>query len=79
MRLVVITILIVALCVVLLSFNILRRKEFPQFDVGGNEEMRRRGIRCFKEEDAAMHGRVCPGGEDAAACKDCNFKNQEKI
>ena len=61
MKLLLLTISIVALCVLLLCFNILRHKEFPQYDVGGNARLRERGIRCFKEEDAALHA-GCPGG-----------------
>lgn len=61
MKLLLLTISIVALCVLLLCFNILRHKEFPQFDVGGNARLRERGIRCFKEEDAALHA-GCPRG-----------------
>ncbi len=67
MKLIILSILIVALCVLLLCFNILlRRKEFPKFDVGSNEEMRKRGIRCFKDEDASFHPRPC---SDCDACE----------
>jgi hypothetical protein len=40
--------------------------------VGSNEEMRRRGIRCYKDEDAALHSSPCPGG-DSEACKECKL------
>ena len=65
MKVLLLSIVIVALCVLLLCFNILRHKEFPQFDVGGNEELRKRGIRCFKDEDAALNH--C----DHVSCSDC--------
>lgn len=85
MKLLLLTIGIVALCVLLLCFNILRHKEFPQFDVGGNEELRKQGIRCFKEEDAALHGAGCPGSGQSGkgqpvdcgqgeACEGCELK-----
>ena len=80
MKLLLLTICIVALCVLLLCFNILRHREFPQFDVGGNTQMRKRGIRCFKEEDAALHAAPCPGKpgrEDCYACQGCEFKQKE--
>lgn len=89
MKLLLLTISIVALCVLLLCFNILRHKEFPQYDVGGNARLRERGIRCFKEEDAALHA-GCPGGGQPGggqsgkgqpvdcgqgeACEGCEFK-----
>ena len=69
--------IVVGLCVLGLGVNILRGKEFPKYDVGSNEEMRRRGIRCFKDEDAALHGKSCQG-QQTEACQDCQFyKNAE--
>ncbi|MBQ7623272.1 MAG: hypothetical protein IJS66_06005 [Bacteroidales bacterium] len=56
-----------------MCFNVIfRKKDFPEFDVGSNEEMRRRGIRCYKDEDAALHRKKCAGKTDDA-CKDCKF------
>ena len=53
---------LVALCVLGLCFNILfRKKDFPHYDVGSNEEMKKRGIRCYKDEDAAIHSKHCRG------------------
>lgn len=45
---------------------------FPQFDVGSNEQMHRMGIRCFKDEDAALHSRKCSGNY-SEACRDCKL------
>ena len=43
-----------------MCFNILfRGRDFPHYDVGSNEEMRKRGIRCYKDEDAALHQTAC--------------------
>lgn len=57
-----------------LCFNIIvRKKDFPQFDVGSNEEMRRRGIRCFKDVDAEAQGLTCTGPGTSEACKDCKL------
>ena len=67
-----VVVVIVALCVLGLSVGILRGRGFPQYDVGSNEEMHRRGIRCFKDEDAAVHGRSCAGNQ-SDACLDCQF------
>lgn len=64
---------VVALCVFGLCFNIIfRKKEFPKYDVGSNEEMRKRGIRCYKDEDAALHSRKCTG-DYSEACKECKL------
>ena len=67
---------LVALCVLALSVGILAGRGFPKYDVGSNEEMRRRGIRCFKDEDAALHGAACPG-ERTYACQDCQFYTEQ--
>jgi hypothetical protein len=75
MKLLLLTISIVALCVLLLCFNILRHKEFPQYDVGGNARLRERGIRCFKEEDAALHA-GCPGGGQSGSQPGASGKGQ---
>ena len=57
-----------------LCFNIIfRKKDFPQFDVGSNEEMRRRGITCYKDVDAAEQGLTCTGPGSSEACKDCKL------
>lgn len=67
------TLFVVALCVIGLGVNIFfRRKDFPHYDVGSNEEMRKRGIRCYKDEDAALHNKKCSGNY-SEACKDCSL------
>ena len=56
-----------------MCFNmVFRKKDFPNYDVGSNEEMRRRGIRCYKDEDAALHRKICDGNY-SEACKDCKL------
>ncbi len=68
---------LVGLCVLGLGVNILFfKKDFPQYDVGSNEALRERGIRCFKDEDAALHGKPCRGAE-TEACRDCRFHAQQ--
>ena len=71
------TLVLVAACIVGLGVNIFfRKKDFPHYDVGSNEEMRRRGIRCYKDEDAALHTKQCPGsGRDA--CLECQAASKE--
>ena len=57
-----------------MCFNVLfRKKDFPQFDVGSNEEMRRLGIRCYKDVDAEAQGLTCTGPGSSEACKDCKL------
>jgi hypothetical protein len=47
------TTLIVAMCMVLMAITILIKKNgrFPNTHVGGNKEMRKRGIRCVETQD----------------------------
>ena len=77
MKLFLVTLVAVAVCVFGLCFNIIFRKdgEFPKYDVGSNEEMRKRGIRCYKDEDAELHKKKCSGNY-SEACKDCSLYNK---
>ena len=73
MKIFLVVLCLVALCVLGLGVNIFfRGKEFPEYDVGSNAEMKRRGIRCFKEEDADLHKINCKG-DFSDACKDCSL------
>ena len=73
MKVFLLVLVLVGLCVFGLCFNIIfRKKEFPKYDVGSNEEMRKRGIRCFKDEDAALHDALnCSGN-----CDECSLKQK---
>ncbi len=57
-------------------FMLKKDGEFPKYDVGSNEQMRRMGIRCFKDEDAELHGVKCKG-DSSDACRECSFRNKE--
>lgn len=78
MKVFLLTAVVVFLCVFGLCFNIIFRKdgEFPKYDVGSNEEMKKMGIECFKETDARLHARKCPGNY-SDACKDCSLFSSE--
>ena len=47
------TLLIIAISIALLAINIIIKKNgrFPNTHVGGNKEMRRRGIKCVQSQD----------------------------
>ena len=51
--------LLVALCVFGLCFNIIFRKDgkFPETEIENNIEMRKRGIKCAKEDEIKMWGK----------------------
>jgi hypothetical protein len=52
MQLVVITVVLVGLVMMGLSFNLIfRRRDFPETHVGHNKEMKKKGITCVKTFD----------------------------
>ena len=78
---------LIALGVFGMCFNIIFRKDgkFPEYEVSQNEDMRRLGIRCMHEQDAAIFaekGEIkhdhCTG-EFSEACKGCALYKEEKI
>ena len=70
-----------------MCFNIIfRKKDFPNSDVGTNENMRKMGIRCFKEIDAELHApsskkRKKTGctGEWSEDCAGCALYDYDKL
>lgn len=71
--------LLVALCLFGLCFNVIFRKNgrFPETDVGSNKEMRKRGIKCAKEDELKMwgrkHGKTASCSDiDCSACMGCD-------
>ncbi|MEN6618973.1 MAG: hypothetical protein ABFC28_05700 [Rikenellaceae bacterium] len=53
------SILIVGLCVFLLSFNIIFRKDgkFPEKEIGENKNLRKLGLTCAKAEEKILWGK----------------------
>ena len=77
---------VVGICVTLLCFNIIFRKDgkFPETEVSGNREMRKLGIRCAKEEEMKLWGRKKskhPTCSDASceSCASCGFYKKEEL
>ena len=75
-----VTLVLIALCVFGMCFNIIFRKDgaFPEYEVGSNKEMRRLGIRCMKEEMEALDRKepsvhaACTGSRDPS-CEGCSL------
>lgn len=69
-----------------MCFNIIFRKDgkFPQYDVGANEDMRKIGIRCMKEEDderfstSGKKKNTTCSGTYSSACKGCGLYPYER-
>lgn len=80
--------IIIGFGVVGMCFNIIFRKngQFPQTDVGSNENMKKLGIRCMREEDDERFSRMySKKGSDAScsgtysdACIGCGLYPMEK-
>ena len=68
---------LVGLCVFGLCFNIIFRKDgkFPETEIENNMEMRKRGIKCAKEEEIKLWGKNNPDGTPAecseGGCASC--------
>ncbi len=71
-----------------MCFNIIFRKngQFPQSDVGANENMRKLGIRCMREEDDERFSRKKSEGSGATcsgvysdACTGCGLRKEDQL
>ena len=84
MKTVLAAVLLVSLCVALMCIGILVKGRFPETEISRNEQLRRRGIRCYKEEDALLHApkhktRTACGGTMDESCEGCSFYESEKV
>ena len=69
-------IILVGLCVFGLCFNIIFRKDgkFPETEIENNKEMRKRGIKCAKEDEIKLWGKKNPDVTPACdedGCSSC--------
>ena len=77
MEILIAAIILVGLCVIGMCFNIIFRKNghFPETEISSNREMRKRGIRCAKEDELRIwgrrHGKENPTCSDLG-CGDCS-------
>ena len=72
-------IVLVGLCVFGLCFNIIFRKDgkFPETEIENNKEMRKRGIKCAKEEEMKLWGKKGADGNsgcDEGGCGSCSSR-----
>ncbi|MCL1973589.1 MAG: hypothetical protein FWG54_02070 [Bacteroidetes bacterium] len=61
-----ISVFLLALCVLAMAISILLKKggKFPETEIGRNPQMRKMGIRCAKEEELS-----CPSSCGSAQCR----------
>ena len=72
-------IIFVGLAVILLGVNIFFfHRPFPDGEISTNPEMRKRGIKCAKQEEmemlAAQKGKKVCSGNYSEACESCALK-----
>lgn len=69
MKILLASLVLIGLCVAGLCFNIIFRKDgkFPETEIENNKEMRKRGIKCAKEDEIKMWGKKKKDGTP-----DCN-------
>ena len=72
-------IVFVGLAVLLLGVNVFFfRRPFPDGEISTNPEMRKRGIKCAKQEEmemlAAQKGKKVCSGNYSEACESCALK-----
>ncbi len=74
---------ILALCVVGLGIQIFwgKRKRFPQYEVGENEEMQKRGIYCMNQVQQMIDREIIEGRKIRETslddCEGCALLNQD--
>jgi hypothetical protein len=73
-------IVFVGLAVILLGVNIFFfKRPFPDGEISTNPEMRKRGIKCAKQEElemlAAQKGKKLCDGNVSEACASCSLNN----
>lgn len=79
-------ILFLGICIIGMCFNIIfRKKKFPETEISRNENMRKMGIKCMREQEDEMFGNErqrkkqtsCTGVYDDS-CVGCGFYPFEK-
>lgn len=68
-------VILVAICIIGLCFNIIFRKngKFPETEIERNTEMRKRGIKCAKEEELKIWGKKKKMPKcDETGCGECH-------
>ena len=69
----ILSLILLALCVLGLSINMLVKKDgaFPKTEIGDNPHMRNLGIHCAKEEEMALWQGKESGEKGCKACASC--------
>ena len=76
MKILLASLVLIGLCVAGLCFNIIFRKDgkFPETEIENNKEMRKRGIKCAKEDEIKMWGKKKKDGTtecNESGCASC--------
>lgn len=85
MRVFLAALILVALCVIGLCFNIIFRKDgkFPETEIESNREMKKLGIKCAKAEEMELWRKKnketpsCNGEGECTSCAGCSFNTNK--
>lgn len=85
MKTVLLAILILAIAIALMCVGIIFKGRFPETEVSRNENMKKLGIKCMREQEDEMHGtarqreknKSCTGTY-SDACIGCGFYNNSE-
>lgn len=74
MKIFVITLIIIALCVFALSFNIIFRKDgkFPDGEIAHNKALKKEGIQCAKVEERILWNKKGTKTKSSCTSADCS-------
>lgn len=81
---IIIAIIALGLMVLGLSITIIRKGRYMQTEVGENDEMKKRGLKCtseeFRREEAELSGTECDTlSSCGGSCGTCNDKTTENV
>lgn len=69
LKLLIITIIIVAVCFIAIGIQVWIKGKFPETEVGHNENMRKMGLCCAKEEEMRLWKNQ--NNNESASCGSC--------
>ncbi|MBR1926513.1 MAG: hypothetical protein IJ840_01985 [Bacteroidales bacterium] len=71
MRTLLAAILILAIAIALMCVGIIVKGRFPETEVSKNENMRKIGVKCMREQEKELRGNCA--GVRTDACEGCGF------
>jgi hypothetical protein len=69
--------LVIAFCILCLEVKVLfsKKGKFPETEIGRNEEMRKRGVTCAREDELDRRSKERPAADSPIACGGCSLRD----